>query len=180
MSGGPDARVERPGGKLGLISQVQEFGFDSARVVVNRFAEMFERFQSGVGIAGVIPEFLLFGDGGLVDRTADGAHFTLPDTEPGRRSNRQIWLHNPTAQASPRLRLWAPPLLTHDGHTLDPSAIVFTPSIVTAIEADSSLDILVTVSVPNDARPGKYHGQILVEGLPDTSFPLCIAVLETR
>ena len=183
MSDGSDVSFEAPTGTLGLISQVQEFGFDSARLVVNRFAEMFERFQSGVAIAGGIPDFLLLGEGGPVGRITDAGQstqLTLPDTEPGGRCSRRIWLHNPTPQAGPRLRVWAPALLTHDGHALDRSVIAFAPSRVTAIEAHSSLDILVTVSVPHDARAGKYHGHILVEGLPDTSFPVCVTVLEER
>ena len=36
-----------------------------------------------------------------------------------------------------------------------------------------------TVAVGEDASPGAYHGQLLVDGLPDVVFPLRIRVLPT-
>ena len=54
-----------------------------------------------------------------------------------------------------------------------------TPQRIDRLDPDASREILVTVAVGEDAAPGAYHGQLLVDGLPDVVFPLRIAVLPT-
>lgn len=159
----------------GLVAQIQGFGFESARLVVSRFTEMFERFQAEAG------SVLVGGDLGTLARTRgeDGepGELRLPDVAPGGRCTARLWLHNPTESPSQGLRLWVSRLLAHDGKAIDSSAASFSPATVARIDADSSVEIVVTLNVPTETRSGRYHGQILVEGQPDTSLPISFNVL---
>jgi hypothetical protein len=171
----PFARPDDGGARLS--AQVQGLGFDSARLVVARFAEMFERFQAGTGAAVEAGRFLLLDGSGLRHGSADAGELVLPDVLPGDECSAPLWLHNPTSSSCQGLRLWSPGLSTHDGHTIDGSAIVFNPAGVARVPADSSLQILVIVAVPSSASPGTYHGQVLVEGLPDVAFAVSFNVV---
>lgn len=160
-----------------LVAQVRDLGFDSARMVVSRFSEMFDRFQTvtggGVWAGGLrIPPLAAYADAEVdVDR------LQLPHASPGGRSISRLWLHNTTSSPRSGLRLWSPGLVAHDGRTINASAMTFRPASVARVEADSSVEVTLTVEVPGDACPGTYHAQVLVEGLPDTAYPITIDVI---
>ncbi len=161
-----------------LAGQVQEFGFDSARLVVGRFAEMFERFQSTTvrsGSAGPLLWLLGPVTRGPSDQP-DG--LLLADVEPGGRCAARMWLHNPTGASVSNLRFWSQGFVTHDRETLPPSVITFSPPNVRSIEPEASLEVRVWVAVPSATIPGTYHGQILVEGLPEEAFPARVNVVD--
>ena len=161
-----------------LAGQVQEFGFDSARLVIGRFVEMFERFQSRTGSSGS------FGDLPWVllestrQRSAGADALLLPDVVPGGRCGAAMWLHNPTRSTVRNLRFWSSGLVAHDGRILPPSAFTFRPPGVTAIGPDSSVAITASVAIPVSAVPGTYHAQVLVDGLPEEAFPARVNVVD--
>ena len=96
----------------------------------------------------------------------------LPDVAPGGRASAHLWLHNTTASAAVDLRAWCPGLASHSGASLPATAVTCAPEKIDRLEAGASRQILVTVAVGEDAPAGTYHGQLLVDGLPDVVFPL--------
>lgn len=100
----------------------------------------------------------------------------LPQVAPGGRASARVWLHNTTASTASGLRPWCPGLATHSAGTLPASAVTCQPERIDRLEAGASSEVLVTVAVPDGAAPGTYHGQLLVEGLPDVVFPLRVRV----
>jgi hypothetical protein len=69
-------------------------------------------------------------------------------------------------------------LVTHDGETLPASAVTFIPSIVESIGPECSLEISASVAIPIRTVPGAYHGQILVEGLPEEALRARVNVVK--
>ena len=70
-----------------------------------------------------------------------------------------------------------PGLASHTGGSLSATAVTCAPEKIDRLEPDVSRQILVTVAVGEDAPPGTYHGQLLVDGLPDVVFPLRVRVV---
>jgi len=100
----------------------------------------------------------------------------LPQVAPGGRASARLWLHNTTASTASGLRPWSPGLSTHAGAALAATALTCQPERIDRLDAGASSEVLVTVVVPEDAAPGTYHGQLLVEGLPDVVFPVRVRV----
>jgi hypothetical protein len=100
----------------------------------------------------------------------------LPQVAPGGRSSARLWLHNTTESTASGLRPWCPGLATHSGAALPATAVTCQPERLERLESGASREVLVTVAVPDDAAPGTYHGQLLVDGLPDVVFPLRVRV----
>jgi len=113
------------------------------------------------------------------EAAAEHGELRLPDVAPGGRASAKLWLHNTTASGADGLRPWCPVLASHTGASLPVSAVTCSPTRIDRLDADQSREILVTVSVGEDASPGAYHGQILVDGLPDVVFPLRVRVVPT-
>ncbi len=63
-------------------------------------------------------------------------------------------------------------MASHTGASLPATAVTCTPERIERLDADASRQIVVTVAVGEDASVGTYHGQLLVDGLPDVVFPL--------
>ena len=108
--------------------------------------------------------------------SAEHDDLLLPEVAPGGRSSARLWLHNTTAQTASGLRPWCPGLAMHSGGTLPAAAVTCQPERIDRLEPGASADVVVTVAVPDDAAPGTYHGQLLVDGLPDVVFPLRVRV----
>lgn len=108
--------------------------------------------------------------------SAEHDDLVLPQVAPGGRASAHLWLHNTTAAPASGLRPWCPGLATHSGGTLPTASVTCQPERIDRLEAGASSDVLVTVAVPDDATPGTYHGQLLVEGLPDVVFGLRVLV----
>src|SRR5262249_47382834 len=108
--------------------------------------------------------------------TPEGDGLILPDIRPGGRVSARLWLHNTTPTAAVALRSWCPGLVSHRGATLPQDAVTCAPERVDYLESGVSREVLVTVSVNDSTVPGRYHGQLLVDGLPDAVFPLSITV----
>lgn len=205
-----------------LVQEVQNLGFEAARTIVVRFAEIFAQFAAGNGGAGGSRP----GDGGgsavgfsvpnrfaqtlksdmqraadsylalmcqlneaglrFLDATrwwhpptAEQGELRLPDVARGGRVSAQLWLHNTTASPAVNLRPWCPGLANHNGASLPTDAVTCAPQRIDRLDPDASCEILVTVAIGEDAAPGTYHGQLLVDGLPDVVFPLRIEVSPT-
>lgn len=101
----------------------------------------------------------------------------IPDVAPGGRSSARMWLHNTTTSAVANLRPWARRPVNHARDRLPAGALAFSPPRIARLEAGGSQEILVTVRLAGDTPPGPYHGQVLVEGLPDAAFPIMVRVL---
>ncbi|HEX3334513.1 MAG TPA: hypothetical protein VHS57_09235, partial [Acidimicrobiales bacterium] len=56
------------------------------------------------------------------------------------------------------------------------SALTCQPDRIERLEPGESRELVVTLAVGEDATPGTYHGQLLVDGLPDVVFPLRVTV----
>ena len=110
---------------------------------------------------------------------AEQQELRLPDVAPGGRASAKLWLHNTTASEAVGLRPWCPVLASHTGASLPVTAVTCSPTRIDRLGPDQSREILVTVAVGEDASPGAYHGQLLVDGLPDVVFPLRVEVLPT-
>ena len=108
---------------------------------------------------------------------ASGAEsLVLPDVAPGGRSSARMWLHNTTASAVTDVRPWTPGLVGHAGDSLAPGAVAFTPERIGRIDAGESREIVVVITLGDEVASGPYHGQVLVERLPEAAFPLVVRV----
>ncbi|HMC04297.1 MAG TPA: polyprenyl synthetase family protein [Actinomycetota bacterium] len=101
----------------------------------------------------------------------------LPEAGPGGRSSARLWLHNTTAARIQALRPWTPGLFSDTGRMLPAGAFEFAPLTIQRLDAGHSEEILVTADIPAGSHLGVYHGQILVENLPDVAFPLSLKVV---
>ena len=63
------------------------------------------------------------------------------------------------------------------GASLATNTVTCGPERIARLEPDASVELLVTAAVEDTAAPGVYHGQLLVDGLPDVTFPLRLVVL---
>lgn len=86
-----------------------------------------------------------------------------------------FWLHNTTAQASPPLRVHAPPLHDHRGRSLEIKLELDGPEIHLA--AGESRHVGARVIGDPPAQPGTFHGVLLTEGLPEAALKLTVAVV---
>ena len=96
---------------------------------------------------------------------------------PGGRVSARLWLHNTTASPASDLRPWCPGLTSPSGTSLATNTVTCGPERIARLEPDASAELLVTAAVADAAAPGVYHGQLLVDGLPDVTFPLRLQVL---
>ncbi len=101
----------------------------------------------------------------------------LPDVAPGGRVSARLWLHNTTAAPAVALRPWCPGLTSPNGASLPTHTVTCAPERIARLEPDASAELLVTAAVEDTAAPGVYHGQLLVDELPDVVFPLRLRVL---
>lgn len=108
---------------------------------------------------------------------SDHDELRLPRVAPGGRTSARVWLHNTTTSPAVDLRPWCPGLTDHRGAALPATAVTCAPGRIDRLGPDASCELLVTVHVGQDASTGTYHGQLLVDGLPDVVFPLRVGVL---
>jgi hypothetical protein len=100
----------------------------------------------------------------------------LPDVGPGGRTSARMWLHNTTPSPVTGVRVFTPGLTSHAGNGLPSGAVSFVPDRIEHLGAGESREILVAVRPGDAVPPGTYHGQVLVERLPDAAFPLTVRV----
>ncbi|HEX3332996.1 MAG TPA: hypothetical protein VHS57_01555, partial [Acidimicrobiales bacterium] len=96
----------------------------------------------------------------------EGVDLLLPQVAPGGRASARLWLHNTTSSAADGLRPWCPGLTGHSGASIAASALTCQPDRIERLEPGESRELVVTLAVGEDATPGTYHGQLLVDGLP--------------
>jgi hypothetical protein len=93
---------------------------------------------------------------------------------PGEVARLSCPVHNSTADAWHGLRARLQPLVSGDGTTLrsrcaaEPEQFDLEPYERTVVE--------IVVHVPRGAKPGRYHGLLLVAGLPDVAHAVTIDV----
>ena len=118
-----------------------------------------------------------FGTGRTQAATPGTERLVLPEVAPGGRCSSRIWLHNATSSAVTAVRPWTGALASHFGATLSDETVTFDPQVVSRLDPGESHELLVTACIAEDAALGSYHGQILVEHLPDVVLPLTIVVV---
>lgn len=104
---------------------------------------------------------------------------TLPEVAPGGRASARLWLHNTTSATANVLRPWCPGLTSPSGASIPSTAVTCQPDRIDHLEPDTSRELVVTIAVEEAARPGTYHGQLLVDGQPDIVFPLRVRVRQS-
>jgi hypothetical protein len=108
--------------------------------------------------------------------TPDAA-LVLPDIAPGGWSSARLWLHNTTASTVTNLRPWSPGLAGHAGDALPLRAVTFSPERIERLDSGESREVVVAIRPGEAAVPGAYHGQVLIERLPEAVFPLAVRVV---
>ncbi|MGH9297453.1 MAG: hypothetical protein ACRDZP_05695, partial [Acidimicrobiales bacterium] len=96
---------------------------------------------------------------------------------PGGRCSARLWLHNTESSTVNDLRAWAAPLVSHVGGRLGDGVVTFEPERVSRLDPGESRELLAMAEIPIDAAPGLYHGQVLVERLPELVLPVTVTVL---
>jgi hypothetical protein len=95
----------------------------------------------------------------------------------GTSSTASAWLHvldGPTSLPAP---LHTTTLVAHDGATVPRSAVAFDPPFLDTSAARTTHEIRVSVSVPSDTRPGRYHGHVLATGLEEVALAVRVEVV---
>lgn len=100
----------------------------------------------------------------------------LPEVAPGGRASARLWLHNTTSSAAAGLRPWCSGLTGHSGASIPAAAVTCQPDRIERLDPGESRELVVTVAVGDDTTTGLYHGQLLVDGLPDVVFPMRVTV----
>lgn len=171
-----------------MAREIQDLGFDSARLVVDRFVDLFNGFLGQTGTKAGSPGSYLHVLRGLAETSTavlggatsqPGAtdDLALPDVVPGGRSSKRLWIHNTSSSAAANLRPWTPGMTSHTGESIPPGAVTFIPARVERLDPGESREIIVTAIADQGTSFGAYHGQILVEGLPDVAFSLRLDVV---
>jgi hypothetical protein len=201
-----------------LAREVQDLGFQAARLVVDQFVDVFERYRSSTsrtdspaenGSPARSPDVRLWADHdgfrrlqsdaqraldsylAVVRRLADmstafldgspGAgeqeQLVFPDVAPGGRCSARLWLHNTTASAATGLRPWATGLMSHAGERLPSEAVTFDPDRVERLDPGESRPLVAMLEAPAAAPLGSYHGQVLVERLPEMALAVVVRVV---
>ncbi len=163
QASGPGVRVGSNGGGYDRMQSDMQRMADSYLAVLGRLNETSLTFFDTARTWGA--------------RRPDVENLVLPDVAPGGRSSARMWLHNTTTSAVEKVRPWTRRLVNHAGARLPSGAVTFTPKRIARLDAGGSQEILVTIDLAGRADPGPYHGQILVEGLPDAVFPVTVRVL---
>ncbi len=165
----PDGTAESPFRLVGSVQSMRSMQSDMQRAA-DAYMAMFRQL-SEVGLR------YLDASRSWGFSEPDHDELRLPRVAPGGRSSARVWLHNTTASPAVDLRPWCPGLADHKGAALPATAVTCAPGRIDRLGPDASCELLVTVHVGQDASPGTYHGQLLVDGLPDVVFPLRVGVL---
>jgi hypothetical protein len=107
---------------------------------------------------------------------AEQGDLLLPEVAAGGRASARLWLHNTTASAAADLRPWCAGLASHTGESIPATAVTCQPARIDRLDPGARCELVVTVAVGEEAAAGLYHGQLLVDGLPDVTFPLRLRV----
>jgi len=132
--------------------------------------------DSIASLAGVVPGSAAHTNAPYLDISAEGAHPALrvtidPETSVGITD---VWLHNPSGDATDKLRVHCGALQAHDGSTLPAMSVTADPDAFD-LPARSSRGVQLSVDGAG-AQPGTYRGLVFVEGLPDQWLPLEVIV----
>lgn len=99
-------------------------------------------------------------------------HVTLDATN--LTGTTEVWLHNPSDNATDKLRVHCGALQSHDGATLPAIGVAVEPDAFD-LPARSSRGVQLSVD-GHGAQPGTYRGLVMVEGLPDQWLPLEVQI----
>jgi hypothetical protein len=101
-------------------------------------------------------------------------HRPVGSSRPGERAGVVCSVRNGSDVAG-ALRAHVPQLASVDGVVLD-APVTVTPERFD-LQPHERIELSVTVELPSDALPGRYHGLVLVAGLPDAAHPVTVEVV---
>ena len=119
----------------------------------------------------------------LVDRALEAAATTtttgpevlvLGPVEPGGTAAATAWLHVLEADGT-TAALRCTDLTGHDGEVVPAGSVGFEPPALDT-SASPSHQVRVNVDVATGTAPGRYHGHLLVAGLPEVALPVRLDV----
>jgi hypothetical protein len=101
-------------------------------------------------------------------------HRPVGSSRPGERAGVVCSVRNGTDLAG-GLRAHVSQLASVDGVVLD-AVVTVTPERFD-LQPHERVELAVSVELPPDAPPGRYHGLLLVSGLPDAAHPVTVEVV---
>jgi hypothetical protein len=119
---------------------------------------------------------LLDGAARLADVDRAPVELLVAKGSPGEPASATAWLHVLDGPPAPAARLHATDLASHDGTVVPGRLIAFDPPAATTSDRATSLEVTLTIAVPDGATPGTYHGHVLADGLPEVCLPLRLEV----
>ena len=179
-----------------LAETVRRYGLLSAAAVVDRYVAVVDRVVSAGartvgGPAGAGPADQAGDLGEVTTRavravldvlgsTRQGPHDKAPSAvvlagaEPGGRADGRLWVHGPRDRPT-LVGLHATGLVSDRGSTIDARHITLAPARV-HVAAGGSAEVVVSVAVPADAAPGRYHGVLVCSAARTTPLGLVLHV----
>lgn len=97
-------------------------------------------------------------------------------SRPGGSGATELWLHNMADAAVDGVVLRLTRCTAHDGTELEETGAGFDPPKLD-LAAGASERVVLTVAVPDAARPGTYLGHVLASGLPDAALTVRVVVV---
>lgn len=95
---------------------------------------------------------------------------------PGSTAITHLWLHLLDGPAAGVATVRSTDLTAHHGGTIPSGRLVFDPPSLETSLLRTSHEIALRVDIPAEARPGLYHGYVLVTGLPEVALPVRLEV----
>jgi hypothetical protein len=92
-----------------------------------------------------------------------------------RDGSGELWLGNATELPTGVLRLVATGLVSADGCLLTASTLL-EPAVVDSLAPGAVTRVALSIKVGSGARPGYYHGYVLVPEVPGEALPLTVLV----
>jgi hypothetical protein len=171
-------RIAAEFGRLVPVAAPSDVRQDPGRAL--RAAQVqLERTVSGVieALAETIDAYAdLASRAGDSHRHVPGLETVTDSTRPAESGAVVLWIHNTTDADSGELILRPTAMLDGDGRVLDAQVdIDDAPNV--RVAAGASHAVTLTVSPAPDAAPGRYHGMVLVGGVPDALVHLAVDVI---
>ena len=135
---------------------------------VDLYTDLFQRFVSSF-----ISEMTE-----TLTAAATGAEQPVPVImvgRPGSTTGAFVWIHNRSGALVTEFGLRMTDLSTADGGRVSSALATIDPDRLEP-SSESRRSAWLTVSVPEDAGRGTYHGHLLAEGLPDAAVALRLVV----
>ena len=113
---------------------------------------------------------------GMASGSGSAEQLAVGPLAAGEAGSATAWLHLLDGPPAGRAGLFASALTSSTGAVVAGEAVAFEPAEVDTTRLRTSVEIVVRVTVPADARAGTYYGHVLATGLPEVGLPLLLEV----